>query len=163
MVQCIIICCVVVPEWWNSDTYPGVSEADYCWWSIELTWTGDGKVARILLTAGTQDFGARTKHTWSMNERHLRLIIFSRRFSIPVSLISATTRSLLSPSWTSKLNNRLFDFLGALAKLRITAISFVMSVCLSVRVEKLGSHLTDFHEILYFRIFRISFGKYKFR
>jgi hypothetical protein len=36
-------------------------------------------------------------------------------------------------------------FLGALAKLRKTTISFV-SVCLFVRMEQLGSHLTDFDE-----------------
>jgi hypothetical protein len=29
-----------------------------------------------------------------------------------------------------------------------------MSVCPSVRMEQLGSHWTDFHEILYFDIFR---------
>ena len=40
-------------------------------------------------------------------------------------------------------------FLGAFAKLRRTNISFyVMSVCLLlVRMEQLGSHWTDFHEI----------------
>jgi len=38
-------------------------------------------------------------------------------------------------------------FLGALAKVRKATISFVMSVRLSVRMEQLGSHWTDFHEI----------------
>jgi len=42
-------------------------------------------------------------------------------------------------------------FLGAFAKLRKPAISFVMSfrpsVSVSVRMEQLGSHWTDFHEI----------------
>ena len=37
--------------------------------------------------------------------------------------------------------------LGAFAKLRKATISFVMSVRLSVRMEQLDSHLTDFHEI----------------
>jgi hypothetical protein len=32
--------------------------------------------------------------------------------------------------------------------MRIATISFVMSVCPSVRIEKLGSHETDFHDIL---------------
>jgi hypothetical protein len=36
---------------------------------------------------------------------------------------------------------------GALAKLRNEAISFAMSVSTSVRMEKLGSHWRDFHEI----------------
>jgi len=34
-----------------------------------------------------------------------------------------------------------------------------MSVRLSVRMEQLGSHLTYFHEILYFSIFRKSVDK----
>jgi hypothetical protein len=37
--------------------------------------------------------------------------------------------------------------LGAFAKLRKATISFVMSVRLSVRMEQLGSHWTDFHKI----------------
>ena len=49
--------------------------------------------------------------------------------------------------------------LGALAKLRKATVSFVMSVCLSVRMEQLGSYWTDFHEILYLIIFRKSFEK----
>ena len=46
------------------------------------------------------------------------------------------------------------SFLGAFAKLRKAAISFVMSVRLSARVEQLGSHWMDFHEIWYLIIFR---------
>jgi hypothetical protein len=42
-------------------------------------------------------------------------------------------------------------FLGAFAKLRLATVSFVMcvgpSLCLSVRMEQLGSHRTAFHEI----------------
>jgi hypothetical protein len=38
-------------------------------------------------------------------------------------------------------------FLGVLAKLRQATISFFMSVRPSVRMEKLGSHWTDFNEI----------------
>ena len=50
-------------------------------------------------------------------------------------------------------------FLGAFAKLQKATISFVMAVHLSVRMEQLGSHWTDFHEILYLRIFRKSVEK----
>jgi len=39
------------------------------------------------------------------------------------------------------------QFLGALAKLRKAAFSFVMSVCLSVYMEHLGPLWTDTHEI----------------
>jgi len=44
-------------------------------------------------------------------------------------------------------------FLGTFAKLQKASISFVMSVCPSVRMEQLGSHWKDFHEILYLSIF----------
>jgi hypothetical protein len=48
----------------------------------------------------------------------------------------------------SMRNNQLLD---AFAKLRKATVSFVMSVCPSLcpraRVEQLGSHLTNFHEI----------------
>jgi hypothetical protein len=50
-------------------------------------------------------------------------------------------------------------FLGEFAELRKTTISFSMSVCLSVcisfslsvRMECLGFHWTDFHEIWYLK------------
>ena len=51
-------------------------------------------------------------------------------------------------------------FLGAFAILRKATISFVMSVCPSVRpsvrMEQLRSHCTDFDETLYLRLFRKS-------
>ena len=47
----------------------------------------------------------------------------------------------------------------AFAKLRKATIFFVMSVRPSVRMEKLGSHWSDFHEILYFSIFRKTVNK----
>jgi hypothetical protein len=47
-------------------------------------------------------------------------------------------------------------FLGAFANFRKAAVSFIMSVCLclSVRIEQLSSHRTDFHEICYLKFFR---------
>jgi hypothetical protein len=46
---------------------------------------------------------------------------------------------------------QLQDFLGAFARLKKATIRYVMSVylsvCPSVRMEQLGSHSTDFHEI----------------
>jgi hypothetical protein len=41
----------------------------------------------------------------------------------------------------------IYRVLGAFAKLRKATISFVRSVRLSIRMEQLGSHWTDFHEI----------------
>ena len=48
------------------------------------------------------------------------------------------------------------EFLGAFAKFRKETVSLVMSVRLSVRMEQLGSHWQDFHEIRYLRILRKS-------
>jgi len=45
------------------------------------------------------------------------------------------------------------EFLGAFSKLRKATISFAMSVRPSIRMEQLGSHWTDFHEIWYLNIF----------
>ena len=39
-------------------------------------------------------------------------------------------------------------------KLRKETINFVMSVRLSVHMERVGFHWVDFHEIFYFSIFR---------
>jgi hypothetical protein len=49
--------------------------------------------------------------------------------------------------------------LGAFVNLRKATISFIMSVRPSVRVEQLGSHWTDFHEIRYLNTFRKSVVK----
>jgi hypothetical protein len=51
------------------------------------------------------------------------------------------------------------SFVGAFAELRKVTISFVMSVCLSVRMEQLGSHRTNFRSIWYLNIFRKSIEK----
>ena len=51
-------------------------------------------------------------------------------------------------------------FVGSPAELRKETISFVcLSVRLSVRMEQLGPHLTEFHEIWYLNIFRKSVEK----
>jgi len=55
---------------------------------------------------------------------------------------------------------RLSQFLGALAKLRKGTVSFLMSPFVSM--EQIGSHWTDFHEIWYVSIFRISVEKSQF-
>ena len=51
-------------------------------------------------------------------------------------------------------NFPLLQFLGAFSKLRKATVSFVMSVCPSVRMEQLVFHWTDFYEILYLNISR---------
>jgi hypothetical protein len=52
-----------------------------------------------------------------------------------------------------------FPFLGAFAKLQKKTIIFVMSVRLSLRIQQLGSHWTDFQEIWNLRSFRKSVEK----
>ena len=56
-------------------------------------------------------------------------------------------------------------YLGAFAELRKMTVSFVMSVCsvcLSIGMESLGYHWTDFHEIWYMSIYRKSVTKIDF-
>jgi hypothetical protein len=53
-------------------------------------------------------------------------------------------------------------FLGALVKLRKVTLSLVMSDRLSVRIEQLGSHWTNFQAILYLSIFQKSVEKNQF-
>jgi hypothetical protein len=52
-------------------------------------------------------------------------------------------------------------FLGAFAKFWKVTISFVMSVCPSVRMKQLGSHWREFEKTWYFRLFRKSVEKIK--
>ena len=60
-------------------------------------------------------------------------------------------------------------FIGAFVKLRKATVRFVTSVCLSVRpsvclslrMEQLSSHWTDFHKCLYLSIFRKSIEEIK--
>ena len=47
-------------------------------------------------------------------------------------------------------------------KIAKATISFVVSVCLSVHMEHLGFHCTDFHEIWYLSIFRKPVEKIQF-
>ena len=48
---------------------------------------------------------------------------------------------------TGFVMTQFFLFLGALAKLRKAAITFTISVSLSVRMAQVGSHWTNFHGI----------------
>jgi hypothetical protein len=51
------------------------------------------------------------------------------------------------------------DILGLFAKLRKATVSFVMPVCLYVRMEQLCSHWTDFYEMSYLSIYRKAIEK----
>jgi hypothetical protein len=56
----------------------------------------------------------------------------------------------------------MFTFLGAFEKVRKATISFVMYVSPYVRMEQIGSHWTDFHEIWYWVVFENLSRKCKF-
>jgi hypothetical protein len=56
----------------------------------------------------------------------------------------------------------IYRFLGAFANFRRATISFVISVCPSVRMEQLGFDWTDFREIWYLTIFRHSVEEVQF-
>jgi hypothetical protein len=61
----------------------------------------------------------------------------------------------------STFNLNLQFWLSAFAKLQKATISFFVSVCLSVDVEKLDSHWTDLREICYLSICRKSVDKFQ--
>jgi hypothetical protein len=61
--------------------------------------------------------------------------------------------------WNCDQKSRCAEFLGAFTELRKATISFTMSVRLSVRTEKLGSHWMIFHSIWYLSVFRKSVEK----
>jgi hypothetical protein len=71
----------------------------------------------------------------------------------PVS--GANLRSvLLSSRLAGRLNWSFPWFWGAFAKLRKATISFVMSVCPSVRMEQLGFYWTGFHAVWHLSVLR---------
>jgi len=61
------------------------------------------------------------------------------------------------------MRTRHIKFLSNFAKLLKATISFVISFRLSVRMEQLGSHYTDFHETWYknFSKIQVSLKSYK--
>jgi len=85
-------------------------------------------------------------------------------------IISYTVCCILNiaPTYSYKLLNRtagivqimkFYWFLGTVTGLREATMSFVMSVCPSVRIKQLGSHWTDFRELWYWSIFPKSVKK----
>jgi hypothetical protein len=64
--------------------------------------------------------------------------------------------------WSVSSHEFLSSFLVAFVKLWIAIISFVVSVCPSVRLEQLGFYWEDFREIWYLRISRKSVKKIPF-
>ena len=72
--------------------------------------------------------------------------------TVAVTVLSQKIRSSIL-NWDYNLTTFIASILGSFAKLRKSAISFVMPVAPSVRTEQHGSHWTDFHEILYLSFF----------
>jgi hypothetical protein len=79
------------------------------------------------------------KIRWS--ERSQAMAFYPYRMVSDLSIIVAAIFTIL-------------PFLVLFAKLRKANINFVISIRPSVRMEQLGSHPTDFHEIIYLVIFR---------
>ena len=75
--------------------------------------------------------------------------------SLPLPGIEPDSVRRPDRSWV----NVLVEFSGGFTKLGKATISFVISVRLSVRMEQLGSHRTDFREIWYLGIFRKTVEK----
>jgi hypothetical protein len=89
--------------------------------------------------------------------RTMVMIFFCFKFRIPVSCNIVTRPKANEHYHTSTqcanyYNSKQF-ILVVVEKLQKANISFVMSACKTIRIEKLGSHETEFHEISYFNIF----------
>jgi len=89
--------------------------------------------------------------------RTVIMIFISPKFRIPISCNIVTrpkanehfhTSTQCANYYTSKQ-----FILVVVEKLQKATISFVMSACKTIRMEKLGSHGTEFREISYFNIF----------
>jgi hypothetical protein len=91
-----------------------------------------------------------TSHTTPRNGSSNRCLLWSCALDWRISYravlgsLSSIADRVVTPS---DVHSRAF------VKLRKATISFIMSVCLSVRTELLGSHLMDFHEIWSFEDF----------
>ena len=104
--------------------------------------------------------GPETSRPWKMTTTFLRNLwkesgdsVTVRRTSGPCAVCTQyCTLSVLNQMVTGVITDIIKTFLGALAKFLKATVSFVMSVCLSVRVEQLGCHWTGFHEIWFFGI-----------
>jgi hypothetical protein len=92
--------------------------------------------------------------------RYLSPFLVSVSIALSLCMVTSYHVILSNVRWTvnRKLRANFRPFVGAFAKLRKATIRF-MSICMSVRMEQLGSHWMDFHEIWYLTIFRKSVEK----
>jgi hypothetical protein len=74
-----------------------------------------------------------------------------------IDLLRVYERLSVSQEQVRELPAPIFRRVRKIAKKRLLALS-----CLSVRLEQLGSHWTDFHEILRFGIFRKTVENFQF-
>jgi hypothetical protein len=102
----------------------------------------------------------------TLTRRDLRPLFFRSRFSFGARSVTKDAPSVRLSKYLPRyhairyvLRRYFSQFLDSFANLRKATISFVMPVRPIVRMEQLGSHWTDFHEIWYFSIFRISVEK----
>ena len=96
-------------------------------------------------------------HVPSHSERSIRLLMFGYKWQWYIVRHVLRYNTLQYVNCAEQIDTcESLDF-GAFAKLRKAIISFVMSVLPSVRMEQLGSHWTDFHEILMCNYFSKNF------
>jgi hypothetical protein len=89
--------------------------------------------------------------------RTMVMIFISPKFRIPVSCNIVTRPKAnehyhTSTQCSNYYNSKQF-ILVVVEKLQKANISFVMSACKTIRIEKLDSHETEFREFSYFNIF----------
>jgi hypothetical protein len=86
--------------------------------------------------------------------KNITLVIRWLVFRLGFQALSSSSGSRIaanSSSTCSRIHSQSFYcFLGALAELSKADISLIASVYLSVHLEQLGSHCTDFHWIFFF-------------
>ena len=117
-------------------------------------------VSRWLTSWATISFSNLARHHITFR---LTLTLCTTRFNVDIvcchlSWISDLARSLLQVR--ESCNTAVRDcLLSSFAKLWKATVSFYMSVSPSVRMEKLGSNWTNFHENWYLSIFRKSVEK----
>jgi len=117
-------------------------------------------------------YDTRVRHSWMNTHTHTTPVLpvkfrpntsppvinFMRSLTVGCSQLQfkVTAGGCLCPV------NHTAHFLGAFPKLRKATISFVMSVCPSVRMEQLGSHCININEIRCLSIFEVLSRKFKF-
>jgi hypothetical protein len=115
-----------------------------CLWNTEAEWFSKCLRQRVMLYTDI------LVNSMQISVVHIVHMTFQESSLFPSSC------DWFSPLWDSLLP---FKVLRAFAILWKETMRFVMSVCPSVRIEQLGSHWMNFHEIWYLNMYRKSLEK----